>query len=167
MPPPNKGMKQRKREHNGASQLIPGVFGGQLEGDETEDWPATAAGGVARMSSDRRQFVRSLSLVLVVLTSASLGACDAGKVLGRSKAREDSGRFVVTGIRRTLPSRAAPEELVVRINTATGETWILAAVEKDGKITDRWARIPEPIKETRKLPSGKEYTIEEEVEVPH
>ncbi|MGH7962652.1 MAG: hypothetical protein ACRERD_12635, partial [Candidatus Binatia bacterium] len=35
------------------------------------------------------------------------------------------------------------------------EAWILAAIEKDGKITDRWARIPEPVKETRKLPSGK------------
>jgi hypothetical protein len=100
---------------------------------------------------------------LLICAALPLAAC-GGRVWGLG--HEKPARFALTGLRRTGPN-AQPQDLILRTNVATGETWVLAAVEKDGKVADRWARVLEPIKETRKLQDGKEITVEEEVEAPH
>jgi hypothetical protein len=66
------------------------------------------------------------------------------------------GRFTIVSVRRSSAARPTPDELVVRVNVRSGESWILTPADKDGKVVERWTRVAEPIKE-----------IEESVGAPH
>jgi hypothetical protein len=57
------------------------------------------------------------------------------------------GRFTVVSVRRSTAAHPNPDELIVRVNVLSGESWILTPTDKDGKVVERWTRVAEPFKE--------------------
>jgi hypothetical protein len=58
-----------------------------------------------------------------------------------------AGRFHVVSVHRTTAAHPNGEDLVVRVNELTGESWLLIPTEWDGRPAERWVRVAEPIKE--------------------
>jgi hypothetical protein len=57
------------------------------------------------------------------------------------------GRFQVVSVHRTTAAHPNGEDVVVRVNELSGESWLLTPMDKDGRTVERWVRIAEPIKE--------------------
>jgi hypothetical protein len=64
-----------------------------------------------------------------------------------SKAPASHGHFTVVSVHRTTAAHPTGEDLIVRVNVLSGESWLLTPTDKDGKTVERWTRIAEPIKE--------------------